>query len=76
METGEALEVVDEHVRDPEVLEELQGDRVPEVRLQAVVCPDPVLTPHYTAIKKFAFKSKVQKSFRLELMVDGEILTQ
>ena len=36
----EALEVVDEHVWDPEVIEELQGDRVPELRLHSVVSPD------------------------------------
>ena len=47
MEAGEALEVVDEHVRDPKVIEELKGDWVPEVLLQAVVCPDTVLTPHH-----------------------------
>lgn len=36
----EALEVVDEHVGDPEVIEELKGDRVPELRLHGVVSPD------------------------------------
>ena len=36
----EALEVVDEHVWDPEVIEELQGDWVPKLRLHSVVSPD------------------------------------
>ena len=36
----ETLEVVDEHVWDPEVIEEFQGDRIPELRLHSVVSPD------------------------------------
>ena len=36
----ETLEVVDEHVGNPEVIEELQGDRVPELRLHGIVSPD------------------------------------
>ena len=46
----EAFEIVNKHVWYPEIIEELQGDWIPEVRLQAVVCPDAVLTPHYTAM--------------------------
>ena len=46
----ETLEVVNEHIGDPEIIEELQGDWIPEVRLQAVVCPDAVLTPHHAEI--------------------------
>ena len=36
----ETLEVVDEHVGDPEVIEELQGHGVPELGLHRVICPD------------------------------------
>ena len=36
----ETLEVVDEHVGNPEIIEELQGDRVPELRLHGIVSPD------------------------------------
>ena len=35
------LEVVDEDIRDPEIIEELQTDRVPELWLYRVVRPDP-----------------------------------
>ena len=37
----ETLEVVDEDIRDPEIVEELQTDRVPELWLYRVVRPDP-----------------------------------
>ena len=36
----ETLEVVDEHIGNPEIIEELQGDRVPELRLHGIVSPD------------------------------------
>ena len=36
----ETLEVVDEHVGDPEVIEKLQGHGVPELRLHRVICPN------------------------------------
>ena len=36
----ETLEVVDEHIGDPEVIEELKGHWVPELGLDGVVCPD------------------------------------
>ena len=36
----ETLEVVNEHVWDPEVIEELQGHGVPELRFHRVVGPD------------------------------------
>ena len=37
----ETLEVVDEDIWDPEIVEELQTDRVPELWLYRVVRPDP-----------------------------------
>ena len=36
------LEVVNEHIGDPEIIEELQGHGIPELRLHRVVCPDSV----------------------------------
>ena len=42
----EALEIVDEDVRYPDILKELQGDRVPEPGLYGVVGDDPALLPH------------------------------
>ena len=36
----ETLEVVDEHIGDPEVIEELQGHGVPELGLHRVICPN------------------------------------
>ena len=38
------LEVVDEDIRDPEIVEELQTDRVPELWLYRVVRPDPAIS--------------------------------
>ena len=46
----EAFQIVNEDVRDPEILEELQGDWVPEPGLYAVVGPDPALLPHHTEV--------------------------
>ena len=40
------LEVVDEDIRYPNILKELQGDRVPEPWLYGVVGDDPGLLPH------------------------------
>ena len=36
----ETLEVVDEHIGDPKIIEELQGHWIPELRLHRVVCPN------------------------------------
>ena len=36
----ETLEVVNEHIGDPEIIEKLQGHGIPELRLHRVVCPD------------------------------------
>ena len=46
----EAFEIVNEHVGDPEILQELQRHWVPEPGLYTVVGPDPALLPHHTEV--------------------------